>query len=103
MLYNNNDFTIHLNIFLFFDIFIYNYKTYMNEEYIKLVIKQIQNGMNEDQALDIIKELIKNKGEKPKDIWTLNEKHEQSYWYTTSANTKQTWAETVTMLDMENL
>ena len=75
----------------------------MNEEYIKLVIKQIQNGMNEDQALDIIKELIKNKGKKPEDIWVAMEQTQQPYWkYDHSNKCNVEYETTITMLDLEN-
>lgn len=73
----------------------------INEEYIKTVIKLIQSGMNEDQALYIIKELIKNRGEEPKTQITNAEK-EHSYWKFDNANTSsqpQSWIETSTKLD----
>ena len=73
----------------------------INEEYIKLIIKQIQNGMNEDQALFIIKELIKNRGEKPESQITNAEK-KHLYWDFNNANTTsqpQSWIETSTELD----
>jgi hypothetical protein len=77
----------------------------INETYIKLIIKQIKNGINEDQALDIIKELIKNRGEEPeRQITNAEKKH--LYWDFNNANTtshSQNWIETVTILDMEGL
>ena len=77
----------------------------IDETYIKLIIKQIKNGMNEDRALSIIKELIKNRGEEPKSQITNAEK-KHLYWDFNNANTTshpQSWVETVTILDMEGL
>lgn len=74
----------------------------MNEEYIKLVISQIKNGMNEDQAFEIIKELIINRGKKPEDIWTTMEQTPQPYWkYDHSNKCNVEYETTITMLDLE--
>lgn len=76
----------------------------MNEEYIRLVINQIKNGMNEDQAFEIIKELIMNNGEKPKDIWVAMEQVPQPYWKTDHSNKCTTEYETtITILDLESI
>ena len=73
----------------------------INEEYIRLVIKQIQNGMNEDQALDIIKELVKNRGDKPKGIWELTEAPQWN-WVTDNSNKCTVEYDTsITILDLE--
>ena len=75
----------------------------MNEEYIRLVISQIKNGMNEDQAFEIIKELIVNRGEKPKDIWVTMEQTQQPYWkYDHSNKCNAEYETTITMLDLES-
>lgn len=75
----------------------------INEEYIRLVIDQIKNGMNEDQAFEIIKELIVNRGEKPKDIWTSRGQVRHPYWSFDSSNKCTVEYETITMLDLERL
>jgi hypothetical protein len=57
--------------------------------------------MNEDQALYIIKELIKNQGEEPKSQIT-NAENKHLYWDFNNANTSshpQSWIETSTELD----
>lgn len=76
----------------------------INEEYIRLVISQIKNGMNEDQAFEIIKKLIINRGEKPEDIWTIMEQVQQPYWkYDHSNKCSVEYETTITILDLERL
>ena len=60
--------------------------------------------MDEDRALDVIKELIKNRGEEPETQITNTEK-KHLYWDFNNANTTsqpQSWIETVTIYDAEN-
>lgn len=76
----------------------------MDEEYIKLVISQIRSGMNEDQALEIIKELIKNNGKKPIELIKVAEV--SSFWeidYTNTRSKEQNIFDTITMLDLESI
>lgn len=76
----------------------------MNEEYIKSVIRQIKYEMHEDQAFEIIKELIINRGKKHEEEWVTMGQTQQPYWNTDNSNKCNVEYETtITMLDLEEL